>query len=81
MKTINEMLKNIPVFIRITVIMILISCLTGCEQDAVRKQVATKMEQTVKEGIESNNKAAEVPEAVSSALRICPRSRTNSVLI
>ena len=68
MKTINETLKNIPVFIRITVIMILISCLTGCEQDAVRKQVATKMEQTVKEGIESNNKAAEVPEAVSSAL-------------
>ena len=48
--------------------LVFISSLTGCEQAAVRERASENMQQAVQEGIDSNNAASEVPEAVSSAL-------------
>ena len=47
--------------------MLCVTCLTSCGQQEVRNQVSENMKKTVEDGIDSN-KAAQVPEAVSSAL-------------
>lgn len=44
------------------------SCLSGCEQQAVREHVADNMQKAVQEGIDANQQATDVPESVSSAL-------------
>jgi MSHA biogenesis protein MshL len=68
MKTITVRIYNKPVAVRMLVMLVFISSLTGCEQAAVRERASENMQQAVQEGIDSNNAASEVPEAVSSAL-------------
>jgi MSHA biogenesis protein MshL len=68
MKTITVRIYNKPVAVRMLVMLVFISSLTGCEQAAVRERASENMQQAVQEGIDSNNAANEVPEAVSSAL-------------
>ena len=68
MKKNTGVMYNEPVLIRILIMLVCMSWLSGCGHEAVRNRVSENMQKAVQEGKDSNKPPTEVPEAVSSAL-------------
>ena len=62
-----RLIPDLPLSARIFFLATCLVSITGCDQDAVRKDVAVNMEREIEAGVQSNNET-EVPDAVSSAL-------------
>jgi len=68
MKRISVAKCHKPLLVTSLIMIACITSLTGCVQQEVRNRVSENMQKAVQEGKDSNQVAAEVPEAVSSAL-------------
>lgn len=68
MKSTSSVILNFSITFRVLLTLICISCLPGCEQEAVREQTSKNIQQAIEEGMDSNKPGADVPASVTSAL-------------